>query len=582
MNRSDFRIALLGNFTTEYVGMALREECARAGISAGVYNAPFNQYTQQIMDPDSGFYAYMPDLTIILLDSRILFAKEYMLPENAGSSEKGSAGIMDDTSGTDSLEDKICTLVSLLNTIRRYSGTKIIINNFHVPYHVPLGILDNRIEYGIKRHIRQGNLELEQAVLEMEDAYVFDFDGFYSLVGQKEMFDSKMYYMAGCTMSMAAAKKLAGEYMRYILPILSMNKKCLVLDLDNTLWGGIAAEDGLEGVCLDLTGKGRCYYDFQQEVLNLYRRGIFIAAASKNNPEDALEIINKHPHMLLREKHFAAMRINWTDKATNLKEIASELNIGTDSLVFFDDNPVERELVKSILPEVAVVDVPADAAGYCDALRSLPLFETLQITEEDKRRNEMAAQNRERAQYLAKAGNLDDYLAGLDTVIEVIPANDFMLPRVSQMTLKTNQFNMTTRRYLLSQLREMTDRGDHCILCCTVTDRFGDNGITGCCIARLDGDTAWLDTFLMSCRVLGRQVEFAFLGEAVRYLREKKNIKKIYAEYIPTPKNRANAGFYEKAGFRPAASDEDHTVFELEPEQEIPQIRHIRIRTEEE
>lgn len=570
MSRSDFRIALLGNFTTEYIGMALREECTRAGICPDIYNAPYNQYIQQIMDPESGFYAFMPDLSIILLDSRILFAKEFLLPEDTGSSGEG---------GKISPEDTIGSLVDLLRTIRRYSRTKIIVNNFHVPYHVPLGILDNRLENGLKRRIAQTNLELERVALDMEDVYVFDFDGFYSLIGQNDMQDTKMQYLAGCAMSLTASKRLAGEYMRYILPILSMNKKCLVLDLDNTLWGGIAAEDGLDGVSLDVTGKGRCYYDFQQEVLNLYQKGIFIAAASKNNPEDALEIINKHPHMLLREKHFAAMRINWTDKATNLKEIAAELNIGTDSLVFFDDNPVERELVKNILPEVTVVDVPEDAAGYCDTLRNLPLFESLQITEEDRRRNEMAAQNRERTQYLMQAGNLEDYLAGLATVIEVAPANDFMLPRVSQMTLKTNQFNMTTRRYLLSQLKQMIKEGDQCILCCSVTDRFGDNGIAGCCIAKLEGSTAWLDTFLLSCRVLGRKVEYAFLGEAVRYLREKKNIKKICAEYIPTLKNRANDGFYMTAGFKPVTSDDKHTVFELDPDQEIPQIKHIQIRT---
>jgi FkbH-like protein len=572
LNGPVFRIALLGNFTTEYIGMALREECVRAGICPEIYNAPYNQYIQQIMDPDSEFYAFGPDLSILLLDSRILLAKEFLLPEDIG-------GIGEN--GAKPLEDTAAALADLLNTIRRYSRTKIVVNNFHKPYHVPLGILDNRLGYGLKRRITLMNLELEKAALGMEDVYVFDFDGFCSMIGQKDMRDSKMQYLAGCTMSLAASKRLAGEYMRYILPFLSMNKKCLVLDLDNTLWGGIAAEDGLDGVCLDVTGKGRCYYDFQQEVLNLYRKGIFIAAASRNNPEDALEIINKHPHMLLRQKHFAAMRINWNDKAANLKEIASELNIGIDSLVFFDDNPVERELVKRMLPEVTVVDVPSDAAGYCDALRALPLFETLQITEEDRRRSKMAAQNRERAQYLAQTGNLEDYLEGLATVIEVVPANDFMLPRVSQLTLKTNQFNMTTKRYLLSQLRKMIDEGGHCILGCSVTDRFGDNGITGCCIAKLKESTAWLDTFLLSCRVLGRQVEFAFLGEAVRYLREKMNIRQIYAEYIPTAKNRANAGFYEKAGFRPVSSDEGHTVFVLDPGQEILQTRHIRIRTGE-
>lgn len=553
MTQSLYKIALLGNFTTELIGNALQDECAKSGLEISVYNGPYQQYNQEVMRPESGFNAFQPDLTILLLDGRTLFSQWYDVPffqQNDG--QKCENHVKTAADG----------LKALISTIHGNLDTKIIINNFKVPYHVPLGILDGRSAMGLKHMIYSLNLELECFAVQTEYAYVFDYNGFSAYIGHDRSEDKKLSYLVKCPLSYPTVKQLSKEYMRYILPLNAMSKKCLVLDLDNTLWGGVAAEDGLGGISLDISGPGRSYYDFQQEILNLYHKGILLAINSKNNPQDAFEIIDDHPHMLLRNNFFSCIKINWQDKVTNLREIASELNIGLDSLVFFDDNPVEREFVKSMLPQVTVIDVPGDPTAYCEKLRNVPLFETLGMTAEDIKRNEMIAQNKERTGSQKSFGSLEEYLKSLDMNVTVQVADAYNIPRISQLTLKTNQFNMTTKRYQAVDIYKMLETGEYVAYCCSVSDRFGDSGITGCCIAKLDGADAAIDTFLLSCRVLGRNVEFAFLSLIIKLLRDK-GIRKITAQFIPTAKNTVNADFYAIAGFQAAAASAEGTFFEL-------------------
>jgi len=573
LTKAVYKIALLGNFTTELIGLALQEECRQAGIEASVYNGPFQQYNQEIMNPDSGFYAFQPDLTILLLDGRTLFPEWYEVPFFRQNDEKER----EIHAGTAANE-----LNSLIRTIQGNSNTKILINNLAVPCHAPLGILDSMTPMGLKRMISMLNLALERLAAENGNVYVFDYNGFCARIGYTACEDKKLSYLIRCPLPYPAVKQLSSEYMKFILPLNAMNKKCLVLDLDNTLWGGVAAEDGIGGVSLDISGPGRSFYDFQKEILNLYHRGILLAINSKNNPQDAFEVMDNHPHMILRKNYFSCIKINWQDKVTNLKEIAEELNIGLDSLVFFDDNPVEREHVKSMLPQVAVIEAPADPVNYCDKLRNVPYFETLALTAEDLKRSEMIAQNKGRTEARKLFGSLEEYLRSLETNVTVLEADDFNLPRISQLTLKTNQFNMTTKRYQTEDIRKMLDSGEYAAYCCSVSDRFGDNGITGCCIVKLEGAEAFIDTFLLSCRVLGRNVEYAFLFSVVKRLREK-GIGKITAQFIPSAKNAANAGFYENAGFRAsgtdAETDENGKFFELDEGLMPKEIEYIKLKS---
>ncbi len=234
-----------------------------------------------------------------------------------------------------------------------------------------LGIMDHKYYPGLKDQIALLNLKLSEWASDKDYVFIFDYCAFASLYGNRSIEDAKMYYILNTTVSLRYTDALAKEYLRYILPLKCMTKKCLVLDLDQTLWGGVAGEDGISGIKLDLSGPGRSFYDFQKEILNLYENGVLLAVCSKNNPEDVLEILEQHPHMLLKKEHFSVMKINWQDKAANIREIAKELNIGLDAIVFFDDSVVERELVKSLLPEVTVIDVPADTSKYVRTIRSL-------------------------------------------------------------------------------------------------------------------------------------------------------------------------------------------------------------------
>jgi len=392
--------------------------------------------------------------------------------------------------------------------------------------------------------------------------------------------DRRFYYSAGSAISLPFTRMLSEEYLRYILPIKSKNKKCLILDLDNTLWGGVAAEEGLSGIKLDPSGPGRAYYDFQKEILNLYKKGILLAVNSKNNADDVSDILDNHPYMLLRKKHFSAVKINWQDKASNMREICEDLNIGLDSLVFFDDSPLERDYVKSELPCIKVVNVPEDASRYADVLKNLVDFETLIITAEDLKRNNLYESGKKRSEYMTGFKNMDAYLAGLDINLTIGYAQEFTIPRITQLIMKTNQFNMTTRRYNLQEIKSMVSSDKYAVISCSAADRFGDYGIIGACIVYVDSGEALIDTFLLSCRALGRNIEKAFLYAVVRILREK-GFKKIRSIYIKTSKNLQNIDFYPRAGFIRTHSVNDESFYILPDGTEIKKPDYIAVRLPE-
>lgn len=532
------KIAILGNCTTDYAGKELKNTSLSYGIDSEIYIAPFNQYVQEILNPNSGLYLGSPDVVIIWLEGTLLFPEWYDV--NLLLNEKEEKIRL-----TENVKN---TLVQLIETLRSNCTAKILVNNFKVPCFSPLGILDNKFIPGLKGMIASLNTQLEEWAAGKDGIFIFDYSNACAQYGLDKARDMKMYYAAKSPVSFPFMRFLAAEYMRYILPVKSKNKKCLVLDLDNTLWGGVAGEDGLEGVSLDITGPGMAFRDFQKAILNLYTKGILLAVNSKNNPEDALEIIENHPHMVLRKKHFSVMKINWANKVDNLKEIANELGIGLDSMVFIDDNPVERDLVRTFLPEVTVVEMPADTARYTETLEKLPVFELLTITEDDLRRNEMYQSMIKRKESLSTLGTMDEFLSGLGLEITVEAANTFTIPRISQLTLKTNQFNMTTKRYQSEDILKMADSKDYIVACCYVRDKFGDSGLSGVCIAKVDGTAAVIDTFVLSCRVLGMGIEYAFLNSIIDVL-QKRGVASVEALFIKTRKNSANEDFYKNAGF---------------------------------
>ena len=307
-------------------------------------------------------------------------------------------------------------------------------------------------------------------------------------------------------------------------------------------------EDGVAGIKLGETFPGNAYRQFQLAVLELHRRGVLLAINSKNNPADVDEVFHSHPDMVLRKHHFASIRTNWQEKPENMVEIARELNIGIDSLVFFDDSPVERSSVEQALPDVLTLEVPSDPAKFANTLRSCGAFDQLSLTKEDRRRGELYQAEAVRKELQKSAGSLEDFLSSLQMTAIISMVDEFAFPRVLDLLQKTNQFNLTTRRHSAAQLAAMIKDPNFDVFSLQVTDRFGDSGIVGVAIVQLKNDAAFINSFLMSCRVIGRTIETAFLAFLVRQAR-KRNLDVLAGEYIPTAKNTPAAGFFKRHGF---------------------------------
>ena len=426
--------------------------------------------------------------------------------------------------------------------------------------------------------VAEYNAALVKIEAEFSNVKILDIREFTRQFPASDVFDWKFWFISQMGMNPKVTKPFIAWWSKKMEEIALIRKKCLVLDLDNTLWGGVLGEDGLEGVKLGGDYPGKAFHYWQKALLELSKTGVILTVCSKNNEADVLEAWEKNPFMVLKKDDFATWRINWTDKATNIKEMAEELNIGLDSFVFVDDNPTERELIKQVLP---MVEVPA----FPDQPYELPVFfkelvekyfRVYSITGEDKRKTEQYKANAQRAQAQRSFVDFDSFLESLDIQITIEAANEFNIPRIAQMTQKTNQFNLTTKRYTDADVRTFLQNGWK-IWCISVADKFGDNGITGCIM--VNGDT--IDTFLLSCRILGKGIEIAFIKQILVLLKEN-GAKSVKASYIPTAKNVQVNEFYEKCGFVCMEVDEEgKKSYELDIENVDPNIKeyyHINLK----
>ena len=399
------------------------------------------------------------------------------------------------------------------------------------------------------------NQSLQDFVSDMDSVYLFDMNGFVTRYGEINIFDPKQFLFLDIKISLDFIPHLTNDLMGYVIATLGLSKRCIVLDLDNTLWGGIVGEDGFNGIKLGSGPPGNAFVEFQKHLLGLYHRGILLAINSKNNLDDAMEVIEKHPDMILRKEHFACMRINWNDKVSNLKEISEELNFGLENFVFIDDDPINREFVRTSLPQIMTIDLPNDPAKYAQIFEEMNDFDVLKITDEDKKRGIMYSQQKERKSFEKSSTNLEEFLKNMKLKVTIQKADNFTIPRISQLILKTNQFNLTTKRYQLEDIEKFSKDENMLVGCAQVEDKFGDNGVTGAFIVQSDGSKEWiLDTFLLSCRVMGREVEKSILGYIIKKAKES-GIEKIKAQFIPTQKNKPIENFLPDCGFKKDGND---------------------------
>ena len=547
------RVALTGTGTLTPLGAHLRVASAQIGLHPALYVGEFGQWAQDLLDAQSALYAFAPELIILRLDHAALF------PQTV------SPGGATDGEAQTEREAGLTQIRETLAAAQSHSpDATFLLHTFPLPDYAPLGILDVRSESGQRTHLEAINAALAALVrADFPRVVLFDQERVEARHGKSRVREDRMWYLASLPFSDSFLPVLAAEYLRVIRPLKGLTRKCIVLDLDNTLWGGVVGEDGLSGIRLGGTSApGNAYGDFGRALDALNRRGILLALCSKNNPDDVWPVFDTHPDTVLKRAHFAAARINWQDKATNIREIAQELNLGLDSLVFLDDNPAERGLVRQQLPEVLTPELPRDPAGYVRLLQTLDVFETLALTEEDARRTQLYQDQQARKAFeetasssAAGAGDVTAYLTGLAMTVTLAPATPFTIPRIAQLINKTNQFNLTTRRYTEAQVQAMAaDPAAWGVYSVSVADRFGDSGLTGVALVQKSGGIWAIDSFLLSCRVLGRGVEDSLLCYLVDQARTS-GASRLRGLFLPTPKNAPAVHFYEKQGWTRGAED---------------------------
>jgi FkbH-like protein len=538
-NRAPVRIkvAFLRSYTLEPCIPFLRALAGLHGVELTVKVGDFNSYTQEIIDPGSWLYDFDPNIVILATQTRDIAPDLWV----------GSGAVSAD-SATASLNSVVAPLSSLIERLRSRSNASLIIQNLQQPTIANAGLFDSRQETGQQELIRMVNRQMWLEALRHEGVYILDYDGLVARHGRERWNDETKWLTSRAPIAADCLMATAREYLRFILPLAGRQSKVLAVDLDNTLWGGIVGEDGPTGIKVGPEYPGATYLALQRAILKIADRGVLLAICSKNNAGDAMEVLQNHPEMLLRPQHFAALRINWADKAQSLREIAAELNVGIDSIAFLDDNPVERQRIRQELPEVTVIELPNDSVGYAAALLSSPVFERLAITAEDRARGGYYSAQRERKSAETSSGSLEDFYRSLEMKAEILAVTPATLARIAQLTQKTNQLNTTTRRYTESDVQAMAHDPSWRLFGVKIADKFGDNGIVGVVFLKIEGDTLEIDTFLLSCRVIGRTVETLMLAR-VCAIGLAAGCSRINAWFLPTRKNEPAARIYSSNGF---------------------------------
>jgi FkbH-like protein len=406
-------------------------------------------------------------------------------------------------------------------------------------------------DFSLHKAVFDYNHKIYQLSQELINIKILNLDDFLKDFKNEELIDWKYYYLSQSILNPKLAHSFRLWFDKKNNAINSIRKKCLILDLDNTLWGGILGEDGVEGIQLGNTYPGNAYSHFQLLLLQMTKYGVILAVCSKNNQLDVEEAWNNNPFMILKKEHFVATMINWDDKASNIRKLSEILNIGLDSMVFIDDNPSERELVKKMIPQIEVPDFPSKPYLLYQFGQKIyaDYFQLYNLTDEDKSKTDQYKKNAERESYKTSFASFDDYLKSLEIKLTYLHADRYLVPRIAQMSQKTNQFNLTTCRYSENDIDEFV-LNNHLVVALSVMDKFGDHGITACSVIKIHRGkkSAEIVSFLLSCRILGKKIENAFLYLILNELMLA-GISSVNSLYIPSAKNIQTEDFYDNAGF---------------------------------
>ncbi|MBI3511390.1 MAG: HAD-IIIC family phosphatase [Bacteroidetes bacterium] len=529
------RVAILGDSATQFLAQAVRGYGYERAYDLEIFEADYDQVDLQVFDERSAMYNFHPDFVIIFCSVRKLLKNFYNTPKDH---RKNFA------------EKKAEWFSSIGEAISSRTHARIICMNFPAHDDSVFGNYANKVESSFTWQLRSLNMNLMKWAADKKNIFIADVAMLQSRFGNEIMSDPKMYLSADMIFSLDFIPHVAKSLVDIILSIDGTFHKCLILDLDNTLWGGIIGDDGIENIQIGDLGAGKAFTGLQLWAKQLKERGIIIAVCSKNDEKIAKEPFEKHPDMVLRMEDIAVFAANWESKIDNIKYIQSVLQVGFDSMVFIDDNPFERNIIREHLPAVTVPELPEDPAEYLDHLQSLNLFETASVSEEDEQRTKQYQKEAERNVAQRSFTSEKDFLESLEMVSVIKHFDKFSTPRIAQLSQRSNQFNLRTVRYTESEIETLSSSKEHIHLTFTLVDKFGDNGLIAVIILKKIKPDAWfIDTWLMSCRVLRRGMENFALNTIVKQVRDKGG-KILIGEYIPTAKNIMVKEHYRDLGFK--------------------------------
>ena len=533
-NLQKIKVAILGDSATQLLNHALRGVGFDYGFNLEIFEADFNQIERQVFDSSSELYEFNPEIVILFHSSHKLLNKYNKLKPDQYSHLANTQL---------ELVNNICT------TINTHINAKIIYYNYAEINDAVFGNYANKTASSFLFQLRKLNYELMVYATEHSNFYLCDISSIQNLTGKKSFFQSSLYINTEIVLSLNVLPEVASKTLDIISAMYGKLKKCLILDLDNTMWGGIIGDDGIENIQIGSLGIGKAFTEFQYWIKKLKNRGVILAVCSKNSESVAKEPFEKHPDMVLHLEDIAVFIANWENKADNIRQIQRILNIGFDSMVFLDDNPFERNMVRENIPGIIVPELPEDPAEYLEYLYTLNLFETVSFSNEDIERTKLYQIEAQRNIVQQKFTNEDDFLGSLNMLSLIEPFNKFNIPRVAQLSQRSNQFNLRTVRYTEADIEQISKNKDYFTFAFTLEDKFGDNGLICVVILKKENEQMlFIDTWFMSCRVLKRGMESFTLNYIVNFAHEN-GYKIIKGEYIPTPKNEMVKDHYKNLGF---------------------------------
>ena len=562
------RIAILGGSTTTEVKSMLELFLLAQGIQPTFYESEYNRYSEDVIFENPVLWEFKPDIVYVHTTWHNVAQFPELLESEAEIEQR--------------VREEIARFESVWEKIQSKLGALVIQNNFDLPPLRPLGNLEASAAFGSINFLMRLNAEFANYARTHSRFLIHDIHYLSAQVGLNMWFAPTYWYSFHTAQSPTATVALARNLAAMIKSVYGKTKKCLVLDLDNTLWGGVVGDDGVQGLLLGRDNPvGEAFQNFQRYVKELQRRGVLLAVCSKNEPEIAPQGFS-HPDSVLKLEDFSAFKANWNPKPDNIREIAFELNLGLDSFVFVDDNPAERALVAAQLPDVAVPDVGSDVSRFAEALEQEQYFEVDKIVKEDLSRSSYYSANVQRNVSQGKFKDYGEFLNSLEMVAEIAPFVPVYLERITQLINKTNQFNLTTRRYTGAEVEAMAKDPQYLTLYGRLNDKFGDNGLVSVLVGRVTGEVLEIDIWLMSCRVLKREMELAMFDTLVEQC-QARGIHKIIGIYIPTKKNTMVAGLYRELGFTNVEQgDGGRTVWHFEiPQDYTIKSSHIHRAPEE-